>query len=94
MARDEYFMDKAKKTPWPEVRRVLEAFGWSSKRDDRQAKIFVKGVQRLAILRMGKNKWKVKFFWRNKVSDNMGINDEEKAKILAAEFGVLNGMGS
>ena len=93
MARHEYFMERYKKIPWTEVRKLLEYVGWSTKRDDGQAKIFVKGVQKLSILRMNRNKWKVEFFWGKRISDNMGINDEEEAKILASEFGVLKGMG-
>lgn len=92
MTREKYFMDEFKRLPWSEVRRSLEAIGWITKKDDTKAKVFAKGMQRLSILRMDRDKWKVEFFWGRHLDDSMGINDTDSAKILALEFGMLKGV--
>lgn len=80
---------RVKEMSWKEFTKNLNALGWHLDVDKTNFKKFRRGNQVIALVKVEKNKWKTEYFLSGRLIDSAGINDEEWAKIIALEFGVL-----
>lgn len=75
--------------PWSELTRNFAALGWELETDKSNLKRYRRGAQFISLVNVGKNKWKIEYFLGNRLTDSAGVTDEEFAKVVALELGVL-----
>ena len=83
------FASHVREMSWKEFTKSLSALGWQLETNKTNLKKFRRGSQIIALVKVGKKKWKTEYFLANRLVDSAGINDEEWAKIIALEFGIL-----
>lgn len=81
-------VSRIKRASWPELTTILNSAGWELEINRPQLKRFRRGPQQLALVRVSKRKWKVEYMFGRRI-DSAGVMNEEYAKVLAAELGVI-----
>ncbi len=77
------------KMGWKELTDTFRGLGWVLEVNKQNLKRYRRGPQMIALVNVGKKKWKIEYFLGERLADSAGVTDEEFAKVVALELGVL-----
>ncbi len=80
---------RIQKMSWSELTKTFNALGWQLETDKPNIKRYRRGLQKISLVNVGKKKWKIEYFLGRRLADSAGVTDEEFAKVVAIELGVL-----
>lgn len=80
------------KIPWSQLTEFLGKIGWYLEMNKPDFKKYVMGPKSISLVRVGKNAWKIEYFFNKRLVDSAGVTDEEFAKVIATEMAALRGL--
>jgi len=79
----------SKYLPWAVIIDGLNKRNWSLDESSSSKKIFIRGNEKILVVKLGPNKWKAEYFVGRRLQDISGVAEEEFVKKMVFEMGWL-----